>query len=66
MTSLAAHQIAVVGPAEGLYYLGYYLPDDSRFFVIQPFFSGDLAQAALNLMHRARDLARFDEVRYGR
>lgn len=66
MTSLTAHQIVVMGPAQGIYHLGYYAPDDAKFFVIQPFFSADLAQAACGLLNRARDLAQFDEVNNGR
>jgi len=61
-----AHQVTVIGPANGLYYLGYYAPDDAKFFVIQPFVSAELAQAAANLMNRARDLAKHDEVSHGR
>lgn len=66
MNTLPAHQVTVVGPADGMYYLGYYSPNDPKFFVIQPFFNGDLAQAASNLMNRARELANWDEASHGR
>jgi hypothetical protein len=49
-----------------MYYLGYYAPGDAKFFVIQPFFSGELARATSNLMNRARELAQYDEANHGR
>ena len=66
MNGLTAYQITVVGPVNGMYYLGYYMPDAPKFFVIQPFVSAALAQAASNLMNRARDLAQHDEASHGR
>lgn len=66
MTPMTAHQVTVVGPADGMYYLGYYAPGDAKFFVIQPFFSADLARATSNLMNRARELAQYDEASHGR
>jgi hypothetical protein len=59
MNSLS-HQVVVV-PADGKYCLGYHSPTDSTFYVIESFVSGALAQAASNLMNRARSLAQFDK-----
>lgn len=49
-----AAQITVL-PAGGMYLLGYYSAADNKFFVIEPFANGGLAQAAAYRMNQERE-----------
>lgn len=52
--TVAAHEVVVV-PANGLHHLGYYSPTGHKFYVIEPFTNGGLAQAAAYLMNQERE-----------
>lgn len=48
------HEVVVVS-ANGLHYLGYYSPTGHKFYVIEPFTNGGLAQAAAYRMNQERE-----------
>jgi hypothetical protein len=52
---IAPAQIAVL-PAGGMYLLGYYSASASKFFVIEQFANGGLAQAAAYRMNQEREI----------
>ena len=54
MTALVYCEITVL-PAGGMYLLGYYSAGDNKFFVIEPFTNGGLAQAAACRMNQERE-----------
>ena len=54
MNSLASCEITVL-PAGGMYLLGYYSADAAKFFLIEQFSNGGLAQAAAYRMNQERE-----------